>query len=51
MANQTTWTPLSVEGAYTGTDARYPDHRGYFQVGVGTFSKVVILVFLQSTHS
>lgn len=31
MPNQTTWTPLCVEGAYMGTDARFEDHRGYFQ--------------------
>jgi len=28
--NQTTWTPLCVEGAFMGTDARFGDHRGYF---------------------
>ena len=31
MSNQTTWTPLCVEGAYMGTDARFGDQRGYFQ--------------------
>eukprot|EP00227_Mantoniella_beaufortii_P001310 CAMPEP_0197618592 /NCGR_PEP_ID=MMETSP1326-20131121/61614_1 /TAXON_ID=1155430 /ORGANISM="Genus nov. species nov., Strain RCC2288" /LENGTH=417 /DNA_ID=CAMNT_0043187491 /DNA_START=4 /DNA_END=1255 /DNA_ORIENTATION=+ len=30
-SNTTTWTPLCVEGAYMGTDARFGDHRGYFQ--------------------
>ena len=29
--NTPTWTPLCVEGAYMGTDARFGDHRGYFQ--------------------